>query len=64
MFSMLNSLIVATQSRRQHGQGMVEYGLILALVSVAALAVLGPIGDQIKVALNLVLVALGGTAVA
>ncbi len=33
--------------RDQRGQGMVEYGLILALISIAAIAVMAPIGTQI-----------------
>lgn len=35
-------------ANEEDGQGMVEYGLILALVAVAAIAVLGPLGKQIK----------------
>ena len=31
----------------ESGQGMVEYGLILALVSVVAIAALGILGDNI-----------------
>jgi pilus assembly protein Flp/PilA len=33
---------------RQEGQGMVEYALILALVSVVVIAVLLTMGNQIK----------------
>ncbi|MGI6358034.1 MAG: Flp family type IVb pilin [Bacillota bacterium] len=32
----------------ESGQGMVEYGLILALIAIAALAFLGPIGELVK----------------
>ena len=32
----------------ESGQGMVEYGLIIALVSVAVIGVLGLMGEQIK----------------
>lgn len=32
----------------ESGQGMVEYGLILALVSVAVVIVLGTMGGQLK----------------
>lgn len=32
----------------QKGQGMVEYGLILALISIAAIAVMTPLGGTIK----------------
>lgn len=49
--------------KSQKGATMIEYGLIAFLISVAALAVLGPIGDQLVSIFNEVLVALGGTAV-
>lgn len=32
----------------ESGQGMVEYGLILALIAVAAIVVLGALGGKIK----------------
>ncbi|HWQ60845.1 MAG TPA: Flp family type IVb pilin [Negativicutes bacterium] len=32
----------------QKGQGMVEYGLILALVSVAVIAAMTPLADSVK----------------
>lgn len=34
--------------RNQKGQGMVEYGLILSLISVAAVLVMGPLGTAIS----------------
>jgi pilus assembly protein Flp/PilA len=43
----INSVIVRLQNRRQEGQGMVEYALILAVVSVAAVAVLPTLGTGI-----------------
>ncbi len=58
MEKMMN-LIVSEES----GQGMVEYALILALISVIAIAVLSPIGTQIKDKLNEILVKLGGKKV-
>lgn len=47
--------------RDERGQGMVEYALILFLVSVAAIVVLGLLGDQIVAVFNNILSALGGT---
>jgi Flp pilus assembly pilin Flp len=47
MFSKISSRIVAAQTARKEGQAMVEYGLILALVSVAAVATLTPLGTAI-----------------
>jgi pilus assembly protein Flp/PilA len=34
--------------REEEGQGMVEYGLIIALVSVVAIAVLATLGNSVK----------------
>ena len=42
MFAMITTVL-----QNKKGQGMVEYGLILALVSVAAVATLGFVGDGI-----------------
>ena len=33
----------------EDGQGMTEYGLILGLIAIAAIAMLALLGDQIKV---------------
>lgn len=40
-------MFVRNYLRNEKGQGMVEYGLILALISIAAIAVMTPIGTQI-----------------
>lgn len=34
--------------RRRSGQGMVEYGLILALVAVALITIISQVGDDIE----------------
>lgn len=34
--------------REEHGQGMVEYGLILALIAVVVIAVLTTMGGELK----------------
>jgi Flp pilus assembly pilin Flp len=44
----INSLIVKLQTRREDGQAMVEYGLILGLVSVVAIVVLTAIGVDVN----------------
>ena len=36
----------------EEGQGMVEYGLIIALVSVVAIAALVLVGDQLVIVFN------------
>lgn len=42
----LNSLATAIV-REEEGQGMAEYGLILVLISIAAIALMGGLGGQI-----------------
>jgi pilus assembly protein Flp/PilA len=48
MFNVMNRLIVEAQIRRQQGQGLVEYGLIIALVSVAAVAALNTLSGDVN----------------
>lgn len=44
----LNALRNALLVKREEGQGMVEYSLILALVSVAAIGILGFVGGEVN----------------
>ncbi len=44
----------------ESGQGMVEYGLILALVAIAVIVVLGLLGDSVKDTFQSVVDRLGG----
>ena len=51
MFDFINSMIVKAQTTvaaRQEGQAMVEYGLVLALVSVVAILALTAIGTNVN----------------
>ena len=48
MFSTISNLMLAAEARRQGGQAMVEYGLILGLVSVVAIAALTLIGTDVN----------------
>jgi len=48
------SLIRANLPERQEGQGLVEYGLILAGVSIAALVALFALGPRITALFNAV----------
>ena len=46
--------------RRDEGQAMVEYGILVALISIAAIAVILLIGPQLVTIFTNVLTALGG----
>ena len=48
MRDFITNLVARLQVEREDGQGMVEYGLILALVSVAAIVVLGFVGQDVN----------------
>jgi pilus assembly protein Flp/PilA len=52
--SRIQSALVAARTREE-GQAMVEYALILALVSVAAVVTLGLVGGGVDNTLNTVL---------
>ncbi len=51
MFSMIQSLIASLPtSRREEGQAMVEYALVLVLVAVVGAATLTPLGTAVAAA--------------
>ena len=50
---------LAAGTRRQKGQGMVEYALILVLVSIVVIVILLTMGQQIQNVFSNVVVALG-----
>jgi pilus assembly protein Flp/PilA len=54
------SLDLKSNLRREDGQALVEYALILSLVSIAAIVTLGLVGTQVDTVLGDVLDALGG----
>ncbi|MDP9285548.1 MAG: Flp family type IVb pilin [Actinomycetota bacterium] len=54
IWARLENLYVKAQLGRDEGQALVEYALILALVSIAAIAVLGVIGFNINDKLTVV----------
>lgn len=56
MLSILKKLVVD-----ERGQGMAEYGLILALIAVVVMAALSPLGTAIADKFNAVTTELGGT---
>jgi pilus assembly protein Flp/PilA len=57
----MNDFIVKVAARRdsQDGQAMVEYGLILALVSVVAIVALKLVGTDVTAVFNSVAASLG-----
>ena len=50
------------QNERQRAQGLVEYALILVLISLAAIAAMGPLGTQIAATFGAATTQLGGAA--
>ena len=48
MRDFMHSLVARVETEREDGQAMVEYGLILALVSVVAIVALGAIGTDVN----------------
>ena len=50
--------------RDEDGATAIEYGLIAALIAVAAVTAMGALGDQLFATFNSVTTSLGGTAVA
>jgi Flp pilus assembly pilin Flp len=60
MQELIQRLQAALQAHRQGGQAMVEYALILALVSVVAIVMLTLIGTDVNVIYNNVAIRLGG----
>jgi pilus assembly protein Flp/PilA len=47
--------------RREEGQAMVEYGILVSLISIAAIVVILLIGPQLVTIFGKVVTALGGT---
>jgi Flp pilus assembly pilin Flp len=60
MNELIVRLMTALQARRQGGQAMVEYALILALVSVVAIVMLTLVGTDVNTIYNNVAVRLAG----
>lgn len=50
---------ILNRARQQHGQGMVEYALILVLVSIVVIVILLTMGNQIVNVFSNVVAALG-----
>lgn len=48
--------------KRQEGQGLIEYALIIVLISIVAIAMMGPLGDQIAAVFEQITGELGGGA--
>lgn len=54
----LNAVMLRVALGKEEGQGLVEYALILSLVSIATIAILGILGGQIGVVFSSVTAAL------
>jgi pilus assembly protein Flp/PilA len=52
MRDFIMNLVARLQVEREDGQAMVEYGLILALVSVAAILALTAVGNDVTAVFN------------
>jgi pilus assembly protein Flp/PilA len=52
--------LLAFELKREDGQAMVEYGLILALVSIAGIAALTLMGENVNTVFNTVQEAIAG----
>jgi len=52
MMDRLNALYLALTTRDEEGQGMVEYGLIIALVAIVVIAALVILGPQVASIFN------------
>lgn len=48
MYVKVAELVRGAMARNEDGQGMIEYGLLVALISIAAIAVIVLIGPQLK----------------
>jgi pilus assembly protein Flp/PilA len=57
----MNDFILKVAARRdsEDGQAMVEYGLILALVSVVAIGILATVGTDVKAVFQSIATSLG-----
>ena len=60
IYELLDTRVDDAEVDALEGQGMVEYGLILVLVSVVAIAVLALVGEQVADVFDQVLGYLGG----
>jgi pilus assembly protein Flp/PilA len=59
---MHNLLARIQDAREESGQTLVEYGLILALISIVAIVALGLVGDEVQAVFNSVAGTLGSTS--
>ncbi|MBT9155557.1 MAG: hypothetical protein DDT37_00524 [Firmicutes bacterium] len=53
--------LIKKMLRDQSGQGMVEYGLIIALIAVVVIGAVGFLGEEILAIFNSIATALRGT---
>jgi len=56
--ALVSSYAAILTAEKEEGQGLVEYALIIVLVSIAAIAVLGLLGTEIKNSFNAIITGL------
>jgi pilus assembly protein Flp/PilA len=59
MISKVREFLGRMESRQEKGQGLIEYALIILLVSIVVIIVLGLLGDQIKAVFTAITSTLG-----
>lgn len=57
-----NMLLNKVGTRKQKGQGLIEYALIVLLIAIAVLVTLGLVGGQVQSVFQQIFSDLGGTA--
>lgn len=67
MMTIMNMLSMARNYvkgfiKKEEGQGMVEYALIIALIAVVVIVALIAVGDQVAVVFNNIVTKLGGAS--
>lgn len=62
MIVQLNELSKVMGVRKQKGQGLIEYALIVLLIAIAVLVTLGLVGGQVQAVFQQIFSELGGAA--
>lgn len=63
MIFQAKELLSRLEARQEKGQGLIEYALIILLVSIVVIIVLTTLGDQIQAVFTSITTTLGGAGV-